>query len=100
MESEEVNSRGIFGYAASGVVEKLKLGNGRWETVQFNNRLQPVQLGLGNSSTDASLWKVNFEYGKLQAGGTIDIMKNNGSIAKQSLSFTGLANPIVQTYKY
>jgi RHS repeat-associated protein len=89
-----------FSYTASGATERLKLGNGRWETAQFNNRLQVTQLGLGNSATDASLWKVNYDYGEIDAGGNLIAANNNGNIAKQTISFAGLAQPFVQNYKY
>jgi RHS repeat-associated protein len=89
-----------FTYNSSGAVEKLKLGNGKWEAAKFNNRLQITELSLGNGTNDASLWKTNFEYGEVQTNGTIDITKNAGNIAKQTLTIAGMTNSIVQTYKY
>ena len=76
----------------------MRLGNGKWETTSFNARLQPVQLGLGASATDYGLWKVNYEYGELQTNGTVDLVKNNGNIAKQTLNVPG--TNFVQAYKY
>lgn len=79
----------------------MKLGNGRWETARFNNRLQMTELGLGNSATDASLWKVAFDYGELNTDGTtVDTTKNTGNIARQTISFAGLTNPFVQSFRY
>ena len=79
----------------------MRLGNGRWETAKFNSRSQVTELGLGNSATDASVWKVNYDYGELNTDGTtVNTAKNTGNIAKQTLSFAGLTNPIVQAYKY
>ena len=89
-----------FSYNSAGAVEKLKLGNGRWETAKFNNRLQVTEIGLGIGATDSSLWKTNLEYGELQTNGTVDANKNSGNVAKQTLAFAGLTNPIVQTNKY
>jgi hypothetical protein len=89
-----------FSYTAAGGISQMRLGNGRWETAKFNNRLQVTELGLGASSVDAETWKVNYEYGELQANGTVDAVKNTGNIAKQTLSFNGLPNPLVQAYKY
>jgi RHS repeat-associated protein len=86
-------------YTAAGGIERMKLGNGKWETAKFNERLQVTELGLGNGSNDTSLWKVNYEYGELE-NGTVNTAKNTGNIAKQTLNFAGLPNPIVQTYKY
>jgi len=78
----------------------MKLGNGRWETAKFNTRLQVTELGLGASSIDAGNWKVNYDYGELNADGTVNTAKNTGNIARQTLSFNGLAQPFVQSYKY
>ena len=35
-------------YAPQGAVSIMKLGNGKWEHTNFNNRLQPTQIGLGH----------------------------------------------------
>jgi RHS repeat-associated protein len=89
-----------FAYTSSGATERLKLGNGRWETAKFNNGLQVTELGLGNSGTDASLWKVNYDYGEIDVNGNLIAANNNGNIARQTVSFAGLAQPFIQTYKY
>jgi YD repeat-containing protein len=89
-----------FSYTASGVIEKLRIGNGRWESAKFNNRLQVTELALGTSATDTSLWKLNYEYGGLNQDGSVDATKNNGNIAKHIISFQGLSNPFVQSFKY
>ncbi len=81
-----------FDYNASGAVTALKLGNGRWETAQYNNRLQITEIGLGNSATDASLLKLELGYGT----NTL----NNGNLRSQKISFNGLAQPFEQTYTY
>lgn len=85
-------------YSAAGAVTSMRLGNGKFETTQFNSRLQPVQLGLGASVGNSGLWKVNYEYGELQTNGTVDAGKNNGNIAKQTLTVPG--TNFVQAYKY
>ncbi len=87
-----------FSYTASGAIERFKLGNGKWQSANFNSRLQVTQLALGNSSTDVSLWKVNYEYGELNSNGTVDVTKNIGNIAKQTV--TVLATSFIQSYKY
>lgn len=87
-----------FNYAATGDVKAMMLGNGRWETTVFNERQQAMQMGLGNTSTDASLWKANYEYGELNADGTVDANKNIGMVGKQTTSLT--TTTFVQTYKY
>jgi RHS repeat-associated protein len=88
-----------FKYTSAGAVQAMMLGNGRWQTSQLNSRSQLTQIGLGNSATDASLWKVDYEYGELNTDGTtVDTAKNTGSIAKQTITLP-TAN-FIQTYKY
>ncbi|HMT07675.1 MAG TPA: RHS repeat-associated core domain-containing protein, partial [Pyrinomonadaceae bacterium] len=89
-----------FSYTASGGISQMKLGNGRWETAKFNNRMQVTELGLGASASDAGTWKTAYEYGELNSNGTVDSNKNTGNIAKQTLSFNGIAHPLVQSYKF
>jgi YD repeat-containing protein len=62
--------------------------------------LQVTELALGTSPTDTSLWKLNYEYGELNQDGSVDATKNNGNIAKHTISFQGLSNPFVQAFKY
>lgn len=81
-----------FNYNSSGAVEKLKLGNGKWETTKYNERLQITEIGLGNGPTDTSLLKLEFGYG--------NNTQNNGSMRSQKISFNGLAQPFEQTYTY
>lgn len=88
-----------FDYSATGSVRKMMLGNGRWETAQFNERFQLTQIGLGNSPTDQSLWKVDYEYGELNAdGNTVDAVKNVGNIARQTTTIP--TTSFVQSYRY
>ena len=88
-----------FSYTASGGISQMRLGNGRWETAKFNNRLQVTELGLGSSSVDAGTWKVNYDYGELQSDGTtVDTAKNTGNIAKQTLTVPG--TNFIQAYRY
>lgn len=89
-----------FLYTASGGIKQMKLGNGLWETTQFNTRNQVEELGLGSSPTDTGLWKINYFYGEIDDNGNHDPTKNTGNIAKQTLSFSGLAAPFIQAYKY
>lgn len=89
-----------FMYMADGRIEKLRLGNGLWEAAKINNRLQVTEFLMGHGSASGDLWKHTYEYGELQTNGTVDTSKNNGDIGKQTLSYNGLANPFVQTFKY
>ncbi len=60
-----------------------------------------TELALGTSDGDGSLWKLKYDYGELNANGVdVDANKNTGNIAKQTITFNGLTNPLVQTFKY
>lgn len=56
-----------FLYTAESGIQRLKLGNGRWESAKFSERLQVTELALGTSDGSGSLWKLNYEYGELQS---------------------------------
>ncbi|HKP69308.1 MAG TPA: hypothetical protein VJV05_08490, partial [Pyrinomonadaceae bacterium] len=88
-----------FMYTPDGRIERLKLGNGLWENAKFNSRLQVTELALGNGPGSGDRWKLGYEYGELQADGTVDQSKNTGNVARQTLSFKGLTHPFVQSYK-
>ena len=88
-----------FKYMPDGRIEELKVGNGLWEKAKFNNRLQVTEIGLGVSTSNLNLWKINLEYGELNANGTVNTTKNTGNIAKQTITHSG-QTPYVQTYKY
>ncbi len=90
-----------FDYSSNGAVKAMMFGNGRWETTQFNELNQLIQIGLGNSATDKSLWKVDYEYGELngdESNPSVNILKNNGSVARQTITLP--TTSFVQTYKY
>ena len=89
-----------FAYTATGALSQIRLGNGDWESVQFNSRLQVTQIGLGTSQNAVDLWKVKYDYGEVDAGGNLQTSKNSGNIARQTISFNGLSQAYVQTYKY
>jgi RHS repeat-associated protein len=69
----------------------MRLGNGRFESTQFNSRLQPTQIALGTSAFNTSLLKLNYDYG------TTD---NNGNVKQQTITVPNMANPLIQTYAY
>jgi RHS repeat-associated protein len=85
---------------ADGAVDQFKLGNGRWETYQFNSRHQITQIGLGTSATDTGIWKVNYDYGRLNQDGTVDVTKNDGNVIRQTITVPGVVSPFVQSYTY
>jgi RHS repeat-associated protein len=88
-----------FDYSATGDVRKMMLGNGLWETAQFNERLQLTQIGLGTTPTNNNQFKIDYEYGELNTDGTtVDQAKNIGNIAKQTTTIP--TTSFVQTFKY
>ena len=89
-----------FAYTPHGAVSRMRLGNDRWESMQFNVRLQPSQIALGTSAGATDVFSTSYEYGEIDAGGNFLANKNNGNIARQTISVSGLSQPFVQTYKY
>ena len=69
----------------------MQLGNGKYETTLFNSRLQPTQIGLGTSTTDTSLLKLEYGYGTTA---------NNGNVLSQTITVPGLTYTFDQTYTY
>ena len=82
-------------YSASGRVNSLKLGNGRWETSKFNSSQQLTELALGANQNDTNLFKLQYDYGELASNGTL---QNSGNITKQTITLPNAS--FVQTYKY
>jgi RHS repeat-associated protein len=83
-----------FTYAASGAVTSVQLGNGKWESTQFNSRLQPTQIALGLTQNSTNLLKLDYSYGPTQ---------NNGNVQAQTITVNrSNQSPLVfnQTYVY
>jgi RHS repeat-associated protein len=77
----------------------MKLGNGLWETSQFDERFQLKQVGLGTTATNNNLFKIDYEYGELNDAGTaVDTSKNIGMIARTTTTIP--TTSFVQTFKY
>jgi RHS repeat-associated protein len=84
-------------YTAFGAVSQAKLGNGRWESTQYDDkRLQITQIGLGGSAGDTSLLKLEYNYGTT----TSTTSDNNGSLRQQKITVPGISNQITQNYTY
>ncbi|HMO82381.1 MAG TPA: RHS repeat-associated core domain-containing protein [Pyrinomonadaceae bacterium] len=76
-----------FTYNAAGAMTSMQLGNNRWESTQFNSRLQPTQIGLGVTPGATNLLKLDYSYGDWN-GSTLDATKNNGNVAGQNITVT------------
>lgn len=88
-----------FDYTAAGGIKQMRLGNGLWETTQVNERMQLTQVGLGTTTTNNSLFKVDYEYGEISSDhATVDTARNVGMIARATTTIP--TTSFVQTYKY
>ena len=65
-----------FSYDATGAVTKMQLGNGRWETAEYNDRMQVTEIGLGTTDNQ-NLLKLEFGYN------TTGQSDNNGSLKRR-----------------
>jgi RHS repeat-associated protein len=84
-------------YAAHGAISLMKLGNLNWEHTNYNSRLQPVVIGLGSSSTDASILRLDYTYNTATGSGTANA-DNNGNILTQKITIGSTA--MSQGYGY
>jgi RHS repeat-associated protein len=69
-----------FTYTATGTVSSMQLGNGSWESTQFNNRLQPTQIALGSTENATDKLKLDFTYN------TPNNADNNGNLVSQTIT--------------
>lgn len=93
-----------FAYSPNRRVTSLRLGNNTWESVQYNSRLQPVQISVGTALNGDDLWKINYEFGEVQTSGTVDTTKNNSNIGRQIITVPTIGSAIgftaFQTFTY
>lgn len=76
-------------YAPFGAMESARLGNNLWEHSTFNPRLQPVNIGLGTSAVNSSVFSLSTSYGTTN---------NNGNVRSQTLDSPGIS--LTQNYLY
>ena len=86
VQSKKNVNQGFYSYADSigynsiGAVVKLQLGNGRWESAEYDpKRLQVTRIGLGLTNADQNLLRLEFQY---NSDGQVD---NNGSMRLQRI---------------
>lgn len=86
-----------FSYTAHGAVSDVKLGNNLWEHTNFNNRLQPIQIGLGTVKDGVNRLKLNYTYGTTTTA-------NNGNVKTQTITTptvgTAAGYTATQSYRY
>ncbi len=81
-------------YAPQAAIEAMQLGNGLWETTNFNSRQQATGISLGTAQTGtsaSSVWGLTNAYG--------DSGQNNGNITQQTISAPGMTT-ITEAYTY
>jgi YD repeat-containing protein len=76
-----------FSYGAHGAPSQVKLGNNLWEHTNFNSRLQPERIGLGNSPGSISVVAFDYTYGTTN---------NNGNVLTQTIRVGGATAGDVQ----
>ncbi len=86
----------LASYAVHGPLASLKLGNNLWEHSNFNARLQPVEIGLGNTASSGEQWLLTYAY----TGGCQSA--NNGNLLSQviTLQTPAPAQTMTQSYCY
>jgi RHS repeat-associated protein len=60
-----------FSHNAAGAVTGMQLGNMRWESTQFNSRMQPTQIALGTTAGDDDMLKLQYGYGTTANDGNV-----------------------------
>jgi hypothetical protein len=69
-----------FTHNAAGGVTSMQLSNGRWESTQFNSRLQPTQIALGKIQSATDLLRLDYQYGdRSTTRATLPVMPKTGS---------------------
>jgi RHS repeat-associated protein len=86
-------------YTAHGAASAMRLGNGLRERALFNSRLQATELGVRDAAGASDLLKLNYTFATLDAAGN-SLGDNNGNVRTQTMTVPGLAQPLVQSYRY
>ncbi|QQS33229.1 MAG: RHS repeat-associated core domain-containing protein [Acidobacteriota bacterium] len=66
-----------FTYNPAGAVTSLQLGNGQWQSNQYNSRMQMTAAYLGLTQNTSNLLKLDLDYGTTQ---------NNGNLLSQVIT--------------
>jgi len=92
-----------FSYSAAGAVTSMQLGNGHWETSEFNERLQVTKIGLGTTDSLKNILELDFGYTGADPTNTVSD-RNNGSMRSQTIKVPAVGSnaafDAVQTYTY
>ncbi|MGA9997904.1 MAG: RHS repeat-associated core domain-containing protein [Pyrinomonadaceae bacterium] len=92
-----------IGYTANSGVSTMKLGNGLWEHINYNNRLQISEIGLGTSSTLSDKLQLTYSYDATDGNGNPS-KKNNGNVLRQVINVPAVSGmsglTLTQHYQY
>ena len=69
-----------FSYTAADAISSMQLGNGKWESTQFNSRLQPTQIALGTVQNGTDTLKLDYSYN------TPNVADNSGNVKSQTIT--------------
>jgi RHS repeat-associated protein len=105
VRSRKTSSQGFatyaasFSYNSSGALLKMQLGNGRWESAEYDpKRMQVTMMGLGVTPDTQNLFRLEFGY---NSDGQLD---NNGALRLQRIIVPAAGNTpsftAVQSYYY
>ena len=64
----------------AGIARWIRVRNGKWESTQFNSRLQPTQIALGTVQSGTDKLKLDFTYN------TPGLNNNNGNVLSQTIT--------------
>ena len=81
-----------FTYSSAGAVTSMQLGNFRWESAAFNERLQPIQVALGSTQDATNVLKLNYSFGTTQNNGNLLSQTIKVPETKESSEFTAVQN--------
>jgi RHS repeat-associated protein len=83
-------------YAPHGAVRSVHLGNARWETTIFNNRLQPTLIALGDGVGATNLWSLSLGY---HPATPPQPQLNNGNLLSETITVNATTS-FAQTFTY
>jgi RHS repeat-associated protein len=87
-----------FTYSPHGGVAQMKLGNGLWEDANFNNRLQPTEIGIGSGQTGTA------SVDRLKLSLDYSATDNNGNVKSQIITVPTIGSvtgtTLTQCYTY
>ncbi|MFN8007240.1 MAG: RHS repeat-associated core domain-containing protein [Terriglobia bacterium] len=95
-------------YAPQGAIAQMRLGTGLWDQTRFNKRLQPTQMGVGQTTTGLDTDLTTTYANRLLLGNCYSNVdpncsgagtaNNNGNVLRQKIQATSLS--LTQVFAY